>query len=181
MQKDGFTTADKVKNAYLGLDIKQHTLLTLFEKHNKEFAPKVRVTRAMNTYYVYSVVYRHQSEFILKKYKRRDISLKEINMTFIKDFEQYLRIDKKCARNSINNYLTKAKHVVFEACTSGVLSANPFCLYKIENEQRDRGYLSSEELQRIMKFQLENDTHILIRDAFIFSAFTGLAYIDVRI
>ena len=32
MQTDGFVTADKVKNAYLGLGVKQDTFLTLFAK-----------------------------------------------------------------------------------------------------------------------------------------------------
>lgn len=35
MLKDGFTTADRIKNAYLGLDVKQHTLMALFESHNQ--------------------------------------------------------------------------------------------------------------------------------------------------
>jgi hypothetical protein len=38
MQADGFVTADKVKNAYLGLGVKQDTFLSLFEKHNREFS-----------------------------------------------------------------------------------------------------------------------------------------------
>ena len=38
MQTDGFVTADKVKNAYLGLGVKQDTFLTLFAKHNQEFS-----------------------------------------------------------------------------------------------------------------------------------------------
>ena len=38
MQTDGFVTADKVKNAYLGLGVKQDTFLALFAKHNQEFS-----------------------------------------------------------------------------------------------------------------------------------------------
>ena len=38
MQTDGFVTSDKVKNAYLGLGVKQDTFLTLFAKHNQEFS-----------------------------------------------------------------------------------------------------------------------------------------------
>lgn len=46
MQADGFVTADKVKNAYLGLGIKQDMFLALFDKHNTEFARKVGFNRA---------------------------------------------------------------------------------------------------------------------------------------
>lgn len=44
MLKEGFTTANKIKNAYLGLDVKEHTLMALFESHNKELAQKVGIT-----------------------------------------------------------------------------------------------------------------------------------------
>lgn len=46
MQADGFTTADKVKNAYLGLGVKQDTFLALFAKHNQEFSRKVGYNRS---------------------------------------------------------------------------------------------------------------------------------------
>lgn len=44
MQTDGFVTGlIKVKNAYLGLGVKQDTFLTLFAKHNQEFSLKSRI------------------------------------------------------------------------------------------------------------------------------------------
>ena len=49
MQADGFTTADKVKNAYLGLGVKQDTFLALFAKHNQEFSRKVGYNRSEGT------------------------------------------------------------------------------------------------------------------------------------
>ena len=42
MQTDGYVTAAKLKDAYLGIGVKQETLLKLFEQHNAEFAKKVR-------------------------------------------------------------------------------------------------------------------------------------------
>lgn len=41
MQTDGYVTAAKLKDAYLGIGIKQETLLKLFEQHNAEFEKKV--------------------------------------------------------------------------------------------------------------------------------------------
>lgn len=41
MQTDGYVTATKLKDAYLGIGVKQETLLKLFEQHNSEFAKKV--------------------------------------------------------------------------------------------------------------------------------------------
>jgi hypothetical protein len=49
MQTDGYVTATKLKSAYLGIGIKQETLLKLFEQHNVEFENKVGYSRAQGT------------------------------------------------------------------------------------------------------------------------------------
>ena len=69
MQTDGFVTADKVKNAYLGLGVKQDTFLTLFAKHNQEFSRKVGYNRAKGTYAKYCLLYRHIESYIKQEYK----------------------------------------------------------------------------------------------------------------
>ena len=46
MQTDGYVTAAKLKDAYLGIGVKQETLLKLFEQHNAEFEKKVGHSRA---------------------------------------------------------------------------------------------------------------------------------------
>ena len=45
MQTDGYVTAAKLKDAYLGIGVKQETLLKLFEQHNAEFEKKVGHSR----------------------------------------------------------------------------------------------------------------------------------------
>ena len=50
MQTDGYVTAAKLKDAYLGIGVKQETLLKLFEQHNAEFAKKVGHSRAQGTF-----------------------------------------------------------------------------------------------------------------------------------
>ena len=91
MQTDGFVTADKVKNAYLGLGVKQDTFLTLFAKHNQEFSRKVGYNRAQASYSKYCTLYKHMESYIIQEYKRNDIFLKELNLAFVNGFEHYLR------------------------------------------------------------------------------------------
>ena len=50
MQTDGYVTAIKLKNAYLGIGVKQETLLKLFEQHNAKFEKKVGYSRAKGTF-----------------------------------------------------------------------------------------------------------------------------------
>lgn len=64
MQTDGYITAAKLKDAYLGVGVKQGTLPKLFEQHNAEFAKRVRCSRAQRTFQRYQRVCNHVWEFL---------------------------------------------------------------------------------------------------------------------
>lgn len=180
MQTDGFVTADKVKNAYLGLGIKQDTFLTLFAKHNQEFSRKVGYNRAKGTYARYCLLYRHIESYIKQEYKRDDIFLKELNLAFINGFEYYLRTERKCSTNTIWNYMIVTKHIVSIARNTGQLAINPFAGYLISPEVKDRGFLTKDELNSLVNTKMKNAQYELVRDLFVFSTFTGLSYSDVK-
>ncbi len=112
MQTDGYVTATKLKDAYLGIGIKQETLLKLFEQHNAEFAKKVGHSRAKGTFNRYQTVCKHIREFLPHTYRREDIPLKELNLTFINDFEYFLRTVKKCRTNTVWGYMIVLKHII---------------------------------------------------------------------
>src|SRR5690606_5114123 len=57
---------------------------------------------------------------------------------------------------------------------------DPFLHYKGKVKEVDRTYLSEEEIQAIMNKDFGTDRLSLVRDIFLFSCFTGLAYIDVK-
>ena len=180
MQTDGYVTAAKLKDAYLGIGVKQETLLKLFEQHNAEFAKKVGHSRAKGTFQRYVTVCKHLHEFIPHTYKREDIPLKELNLTFINDFEYFLRTEKKCRTNTVWGYMIVLKHIISIARNDGRLPFNPFAGYINSPESVDRGYLTKSEIQTLMDAPMKNSYHELIRDLFVFSVFTGLAYSDVK-
>lgn len=72
------------------------------------------------------------------------------------------------------------KHIISITRNSGVLPFNPFAGYINSPENVDRGYLSKEELQTLMNTPMKNQTYELVRDLFLFSTFTGLAYSDIK-
>ena len=180
MQTDGYVTAAKLKDAYLGIGIKQETLLKLFEQHNAEFAKKVGHSRAKGTFNRYQTVCKHIWEFLPHTYRREDIPLKELNLTFINDFEYFLRTEKKCRTNTVWGYMIVLKHIISIARNDGRLPFNPFAGYINSPESVDRGYLTQQEIQTLMDAPMKNKTHELVRDLFLFSVFTGLAYSDVK-
>lgn len=180
MQTDGYITATKLKNAYLGICVKQETLLKLFEQHNAEFEKKVGYSRAQGTFARYRTVCKHIREFFSSTYHREDIPLKELNLTFINDFEYFLREEKRCPTNTVWGYMIVLKHIVSIARNTGLQPFNPFAGYINSPESVDRGYLTEEEIQTLMEAPMKNKTYELVRDLFIFSVFTGLAYVDVK-
>lgn len=180
MQTDGFATADKVKNAYLGLGVKQDTFLTLFAKHNQEFSRKVGYNRAQATYSKYCLLYKHIENYIKQEYNRNDIFLKELNLAFINGFEHYLRTERECSTNTIWMYMIGIKHIIAIARNSGQLAINPFAGYLISPEAKDRGFLNKEELNLLVNAKMKNAQDELVRDLFVFSCFCGLSYSDVK-
>ena len=180
MQSDGYVTAARLRDACLGLGVKRETLLKLFEQHNEEFIKKVGHSRVQGTYNRYRTIYRHLCEFVPKVYRRDDIPLKELNLTFINNFEYFLRTEKKCRTNTVWGYMIGLKHVISIARNSGALPFNPFAGYINSPESVDRGYLTEREIQTLMEAPVKSGTCELVRDLFIFSVFTGLAFTDVQ-
>ena len=138
MQTDGYVTAAKLKDAYLGIGIKQETLLKLFEQHNAEFAKKVGHSRAKGTFQRYITVCKHIREFLPHTYKREDIPLKELNLTFINDFEYFLRTVKNCRTNTVWGYMIVLKHIISIARNDGRLPFNQ-ALCRVYQLSRKRG------------------------------------------
>ena len=112
MKTDRYVTAAKLKDAYLGIDIKQETLLKLFEQHNAEFAKKVGHSRVKGTFQRYITVYKHIREFLPHTYKREDIPLKELNLMYINSPESVDRgyITKEEIHTMMNTEMFDTTH-----------------------------------------------------------------------
>lgn len=71
------------------------------------------------------------------------------------------------------------KRIILIARNNGILIGDPFANYKIRLEKVDRGYLSEDEIKIILKKKMVSERLEQVRDVFIFSCFSGLAYVDV--
>jgi site-specific recombinase XerD len=60
------------------------------------------------------------------------------------------------------------------------LDKNPFANYKAKVKEVERVYLTEDEIQTIIEKDFNTERLSLVRDIFLFSCFTGLAYIDVK-
>ncbi len=172
-------TAEKVKNIFLGINTKQQTLLELFVKHNTDVKSLVGISKSKATHQKYEVTLKHVTSFLRKKYSLSDIPFAEINHMFISDFETFLMVDCKCQANTTAKFMQFFKRIILIARNNGWMLHDPFSNYKIRLKKVDRGYLTKEELECIAKKKIDIPRLEYVRDIFVFSCFTGLAYIDV--
>ena len=71
------------------------------------------------------------------------------------------------------------KRQILIARNNGIRIGDPFANYKIRLEKVDRGYLTEDEIKIILKKKMVSERLEKVRDVFIFSCFSGLAYVDV--
>ena len=66
-------SAEKVRNAFLGMGQNHKTLLAVFRRHNEDYAKQVGKMKSQRSYWKYCTVYNHLEEFIKHRYKVSDI------------------------------------------------------------------------------------------------------------
>ena len=103
----------------------------------------------------------------------------EFNIGVVKDFELFLLSEANCSVNTATKKPKTLKTIVLYAQAHNYMTINPFQGYKYQNTPVDRGFLTDEEILQIADKDLGIERLELVRDIFIFSCFTGLAYIDV--
>ena len=173
-----FPTPLMLKNAFLVIKAKSHTILTIFKKIVDEKQKQLGVSISKSTYGKYELVYRRLQEYIKQEYKNEDLPLYSIDDDFVNGFDIFLRVDKKVGHNATAKMLQKLKTATNYAQSHGMLQEDPFYDKKITFEEVEVPYLTLEELQTIMEKNILNDRLRRVRDVFVFSCFTGLAYSD---
>lgn len=179
-QRTSNSTAETVKNEFLGINECKVTLLQLFDKNNEDIKALVGKTKTKATYQKYCVSRRHVAEFMQTKYNISDIAIKSVDHIFISDFEIYLKTNCGCGHNTAIKFLQFLKRIVIYARNSGLIIGDPFANIKMNKQGVDRGYLTDEELTRIIRKKLNSKRLEQVRDIFVFSCFTGLAYADAK-
>lgn len=174
-------TAEKVKRMALGMDDTKYLLLELCDKFIEDYSQLVgtgEVTRT--TYQRYVLTRERLSEFILNKYRMSDIPVADINHSFIKGFDLHNRTEHTAANNTAVRFIKHFRTMFNLARNNGWVSTDPFATYKVQMEKVNRGYLTQEEVNAIITKEFTNRRLDVVKDMFLFSVFTGLAYIDVR-
>ena len=181
LKHEGFATAQKVKLSFLGVGVMDDAILKVFNDQNEQFKKLVeKEERSEGTYNKYITVYNHLSNFIEFRYHRDDMAFRELNNDFIREFDFYLRYDLQLSHNTIWVYTMPVLALVELAIKKGLIREYPFEDYEISMEETDRGYILKEDVEKLMFSKPPHKRYELVKDLFIFSCFTGLAYADIK-
>lgn len=173
-------TTETLKSKLLGIDERARMLVPIFQDHNNKIKELVGKEYAPGTLERYTTSLKHTIEFLEWKYNVSDIEISKINHAFISDYEFYLRSVRNCANNTAVKYIKNFSKIIKICLANDWLEKNPFANYKSKIREVERVYLTETEIQDIIEKDLENERLSLVRDIFLFSCFTGLAYIDVK-
>lgn len=170
---------ERIKSEYLGNYNEIDSVISLFEKYNNDIREQIGISITKGTFNRYKTCEKHLIAFLKNKYGRTDLKLTELTYLMIHDFSLYLRTIAGLGNNSATKTLKTFKTIVIFGQKIGALHHDPFAKVHFHFEPVDRGYLTDEELLRIANKEFELPRLELVRDIFIFSCFTGLAYIDI--
>ncbi len=172
--------SETIKNKLLGVDERARMLVPIFQDHNNKIKELVGKEYAPGTLERYTTSLKHTIEFMQWKYNVSDIDITKIDHAFITDYEFWLRSVRNCANNTAVKYLKNFNKIIKLCLANDWLDKNPFANYKSKVKEVERVYLTEAEIQSIIEKDFKTERLSLVRDIFLFSCFTGLAYIDVK-
>lgn len=175
-------TATNIKALLLGKEIRTHRymLLEIFKQHNTQMAALVGNEYAKGTLDRYETSYRHTKSFLQWKYKVEDYDIANLNYEFLSEYEFWLKSVRKCGHNPTMKYLSNFRKIINKCIRQGWLKEDPFNGFKLTQREVDREALTESELDAIAALSFPTSRLDLVRDIFLFSCYTGLAYADVR-
>ncbi|WPP51756.1 site-specific integrase [Catalinimonas niigatensis] len=181
LAKNALISAEDLKNAYLGLEKKQHTLLELIDYHNNH----LRSTLEWGTMKNYFTTQSYIKEFLKERLRKKDIYLSQLSYQFLTELEMYLKSykpkdhRKPMGQNTVMKHLERLRKMVNLAIKNEWVDKDPFNKFKMKFIKKDRGYLTQDELKRIEEKDFSVERLNQTRDIFVFSCYTGLSYAEV--
>ncbi|GGC47109.1 transposase [Parapedobacter defluvii] len=180
VKENAVITAESLKMRFLGQDTKRHYLIEIYLDHNRKMETLLGKGYKPGTLKGYKTSVGHLTDYVLKQYGDMDIDIQRIDHAFIEGYEFFLRTKKSCSPISAAKYMKHFRKVVKLCLAHRWITADPFVFYKNTAKPKEKGFLTQDELDRIMAKQYVTPRLAHVRDIFIFSCYTGLSYADVK-
>lgn len=181
-QQNRPVTAHLLQELFFGQEKPEEvrTLLGTMQEHNDQCRALVGTDYALITVRRYESCQRYLAELIRQRYGKEDLPLAEVNGELIRAFAFYLKTEKGCQQNTVIRYMKCLKKITNLARANDWMAKDPFLGIRFHEKEVVREFLTMDELQTIYRKEFPLERLTLVRDVFIFAAFTGLAFIDVQ-
>ena len=174
LYKYGAVSAELLKNYLQGVGKTPTTLLALSAEELKA----QRECSSAGTYRNNLYADRLLNSFVRSR-SERDVPLSALTIEFFEDYRCYLKREGY-APATINGHLCWLSRLMYRAVSQGTIRFNPFEGAKYEAVERKPRFLSKGDVSKLLAFPLQDEGAELSRRMFLFSVFTGLAFVDLR-
>ena len=173
-------TAEALRNKLLGVEEKQRMLVPVFEQHNKQMESLIGIEFAQGTLVNFRTNLKHLKNFLQWKFSKSDIEICKVNHAFVADFDYFLRSIARLANNATVKNIRNFGKIVRTCIANNWLETDPFIRYKGKMREVEIHCLDQQELDTIWNKTFKTERLNLVKDIFIFSCYTGLAYIEAK-
>lgn len=157
----------------------ERTILQVIQEHNDEAKKLIGKDFVEITWRRYETMKRYLGELIKQKYGVDDLPLSDFTGEVIRAYEVYLKTEKDLCQNTLIRYMKALKKITNRCHANDWIQKDPFAGIKFREDPTDPEFLTLEEVDRIYNCNPGSKRLEVIRDMFLMSAFTGLAFSDV--
>ena len=176
-------TAETVRNFVQGREAggeRPHLLLEIFQYHNDQAKALIGKEFSKGTLTKFKTVFNHTRAFLQWKYKVDDIDIRKLDYEFVTELEFWYKSIQHVEHNTTMKYIACVKKMAIRALRNGWLQRDPFIGFNMALREVERVALTAEELERMAVKSFAIDRLNQVRDIFLFSCYTGLAYADLQ-
>ncbi len=181
IENNEIISSKNILDEFKGVNKKKPKMtLEVFKEHNEQIDRLSGKSISKSTAKRYWTCYNHVKQFLEEEFRVEDFPMNDINHQFITKLEYFLKTKRECNHNSALKYVNNFKKIIRIALANQWMDRDPFYNFKVKFDAVEREYLNEEEVQKLIDKELYLDRLKIVRDMFVFSCYTGLAYSDVK-
>ena len=147
--------ATAVKDMFQGSKDTQITLLKLFDRHIEEVKARVGIDVSHRTLPNYLYTRQRLADFISSRFKVSDLAFCQLNELFIREFQEYVVIERGLGVQTVRHYLAILKKICRIAFKEGHSDKLYFEHYKLpKQKETPPRALNKEDFEKIRDIEL---------------------------
>lgn len=175
-------TPEMIIKEFKGDMPQRKTLMDVFEEHNRLLLERTEAREkslSTKTWQRFEITKGKVKKFLQHRYNLSDKPISEIPKSFGEEFRHFLNTVEKIGMNTAMKYCKNTKQMLNYALLKEYVTTNPMAMFKCVYKNPKRERLTWSELLSLYNTAMPVDRLEEVKDVYVFSCFTGYAYIDV--